>query len=233
VETLGGVMTPLIQGNTTIPTRREEIFSTAEDGQTKVEIHVLQGERAEARNNRTLGRFHLEGIMPAPRGVPKVKVTFDIDANGILSVTARDEATQKDQKITITAGSGLSEAEIAKMVDEGKSHEDEDKKRREQIEVRNRADQLCYQAEKALDETKDKLPEDKIKDAREAITSLRAAIEKQDDDAIQSGLTKLEKLMGDIAVKAYEGAGGAPGGGAGPDGGGDEGGAEPKAGGKA
>jgi molecular chaperone DnaK len=230
VETLGGVMTPLIQRNTTIPTRREETFSTAEDGQSKVEIHVLQGERAEARNNRTLGRFHLEGIMPAPRGVPKVKVVFDIDANGILSVTARDEATGKDQKITITANSGLSEAEISKMVDEGKSHEEEDKKRREQIEVRNRADQLCYQAEKALDETKDKLPEDKIKDARESIASLRSAIEKQDDAAIQEGLTKLEKLMGEIAAKAYEGASGASGA---PPAGGDEGGdgpSEPKSG---
>jgi len=225
VETLGGVMTTLIQRNTTIPTRREETFSTAEDGQTKVEIHVLQGERAEARNNRTLGRFHLEGIMPAPRGVPKVKVTFDIDANGILSVTARDEATGKDQKITITANSGLSEAEISKMVDEGKSHEEEDKKRRDQIETRNRADQLCYQAEKALDETKDKLGEAQVKDAREAITSLRAAIEKQDDEAIKAGLARLEKLMGDIAAKAYEGA--AAGGGGGPAGGG--GGDEPPA----
>ena len=220
VETLGGVMTALIQRNTTIPTRREETFSTAEDGQTKVEIHVLQGERAEARNNRTLGRFHLEGIMPAPRGVPKVKVTFDIDANGILSVTARDEATGKDQKITITSNSGLSESEISKMVDEGKSHEEEDKKRREAIETRNRADQLCYQAEKAIDETKDKLGEGTVKESREVIAALRSSIEKQDDEAIKSGLGKLEKLMGDIAAKAYEGAaapGGAPGGGPGGD----------------
>ena len=227
VETLGGVMTALIQRNTTIPTRREETFSTAEDGQTKVEIHVLQGERAEARNNRTLGRFHLEGIMPAPRGVPKVKVTFDIDANGILSVTARDEATGKDQKITITSNSGLSETEISKMVDEGKSHEEEDKKRREAIETRNRADQLCYQAEKAIDETKDKLGEGTVKEAREVITALRASIEKQDDEAIKAGLGKLEKLMGDIAAKAYEGAA-APGGGGAP-GGDDE---PPAAGGK-
>ena len=227
VETLGGVMTALIQRNTTIPTRRDETFSTAEDGQTKVEIHVLQGERAEARNNRTLGRFHLEGIMPAPRGVPKVKVTFDIDANGILSVTARDEATGKDQKITITSNSGLSETEISKMVDEGKSHEEEDKKRREAIETRNRADQLCYQAEKAIDETKDKIGEGTVKEAREVIASLRASIEKQDDEAIKSGLGKLEKLMGDIAAKAYEGAA-APGGGGAP-GGDDE---PPAAGGK-
>src|SRR5688572_27562449 len=161
VETLGGVMTTLIERNTTIPTRREEVFSTAEDGQTKVEIHVLQGERAEARNNRTLGRFHLEGIMPAPRGMPKIKVTFDIDANGILSVTAKDEATSKDQRITITANSGLSDKEIERMVGEAKKHEEEDKARREEVEQRNRADQLCYQVEKTLDESKDKLPADK------------------------------------------------------------------------
>jgi molecular chaperone DnaK len=207
VETLGGVMTALIPRNTTIPTRREEVFSTAEDGQTKVEIHVLQGERAEARNNRTLGRFHLEGIMPAPRGVPKVKVTFDIDANGILSVTARDEATAKDQKITITANSGLSDKDIERMVDEGKQHEDEDKTRREQIEARNRADQLCYQVEKALEDAKDKLPPEKVAAAREAITALRASIDKQDHESIVANTSKLETLMGEIAAKAYETAG--------------------------
>jgi molecular chaperone DnaK len=222
VETLGGVMTTLIPRNTTIPTRREEIFSTAEDSQTKVEIHVLQGERAEAKYNRTLGRFHLEGIMPAPRGVPKVKVTFDIDANGILSVTARDEATGKDQKITITANSGLADAEIERMVNEGKQHEEEDKKRREQIEVRNRADQLCYQIEKALEDTKDKLPADKVAAAKQAVTELRSAIDKQDHDAIVRGTSELEKLMGEIATKAYEDAGQKPptGGGSGPGNGG-------------
>jgi len=207
VETLGGVMTALIPRNTTIPTRRDETFSTAEDSQTKVEIHVLQGERAEARSNRTLGRFHLEGIMPAPRGVPKVKVTFDIDANGILSVTARDEATGKDQKITITANSGLSDKDIERMVDEGKQHEDEDKARREQIETRNRADQLCYQVEKALEDAKDKLPADKVTAAREAITTLRGAIDRQDHEAIVQNTSKLEALMGEIAAKAYETAG--------------------------
>jgi molecular chaperone DnaK len=207
VETLGGVMTALIPRNTTIPTRRDETFSTAEDNQTKVEIHVLQGERAEARSNRTLGRFHLEGIMPAPRGVPKVKVTFDIDANGILSVTARDEATGKDQKITITANSGLSDKDIERMVDEGKQHEDEDKARREQIETRNRADQLCYQVEKALEDAKDKLPADKVTAAREAITTLRGAIDRQDHEAIVQNTSKLEALMGEIAAKAYETAG--------------------------
>jgi molecular chaperone DnaK len=230
VETLGGVMTTLIQRNTTIPTKKEEVFSTAEDSQNKVEIHVLQGERAEARHNRTLGRFHLEGILPAPRGVPKIKVTFDIDANGILSVTARDEATGKDQKITITANSGLSEKEIATMVDEGKAHEAEDKRRREEVEARNRADQLCYSVEKALEEAKDKLPEDKVKAAKDKITELRAAIGKQDAAAIQTGMEQLEKLMGEIASAAYQGAGTPPTGGAGPTPPGAEGGAPGPAG---
>jgi molecular chaperone DnaK len=211
VETLGGVMTTLIERNTTIPTRREEIFSTAEDNQNKVEIHVLQGERAEARLNRTLGRFHLEGIMAAPRGVPKVKVTFDIDANGILSVTARDEATAKDQKITITANSGLSETEIQKMVEEAKKHEEEDKQRREEVEARNRADQLCYQVEKTLDETKDKLPAEKTAAIRDQIAKLRSAIEKQDKDGIKTGTESLEKLMHEIAQAAYQAAGTPPG----------------------
>jgi molecular chaperone DnaK len=227
VETYGGVMTTLIERNTTIPTRREEVFSTAEDNQNKVEIHVLQGERAEARLNRTLGRFHLEGIMPAPRGVPKIKVTFDIDANGILSVTARDEATGKDQKITITAHSGLSESEIQKMVEEAKKHEDEDRQRREEIEQRNRADQLCYQVEKTLDETKDKLPAEKTSAIRDQVSKLRSAIEKQDKDAIKSGTEALEKLMHEIAQAAYQAAGAPQGGAAKP---GD--GAEPKEAGK-
>jgi molecular chaperone DnaK len=214
VETLGGVMTTLIERNTTIPTRREEVFSTAEDNQNKVEIHVLQGERAEARLNRTLGRFHLEGIMAAPRGVPKIKVTFDIDANGILSVTARDEATAKDQKITITANSGLSESEIQKMVDEAKKHEEEDKTRREEVEQRNRADQLCYQVEKTLDETKDKLPPEKTASIRDQIGKLRSAIDKQDAEGIRTGTETLEKLMHEIAQAAYQAAGTPPQGGA-------------------
>jgi len=215
VETLGGVMTTLIERNTTIPTRREEVFSTAEDTQNKVEIHVLQGERAEARMNRTLGRFHLEGIMPAPRGVPKIKVTFDIDANGILSVTARDEATGKDQKITITANSGLSEREIEKMVEEAKQHEAEDKTRREEVEQRNRADQLCYQVEKTLDDAKDKVPAEKTAAIRDQIAKLRSAIDKQDADGIRTGTESLEKLMHEIAQAAYQGAGTPPGGGGG------------------
>jgi len=215
VETLGGVMTVLIPRNTTIPTRKEETFSTAEDSQTKVEIHVLQGERAEARNNRALGRFHLEGIMPAPRGMPKIKVTFDIDANGILAVTAKDEATGKDQRITITAGSGLSQDEIQKMVKEGAENEAEDKKRRDQVETRNKADQLCYGVEKALAEGKDKLPADKVATIEGQVKTLRSAIEKEDHEAIQANMETLEKAMADLAQSAYGGAGGpgAPGGG--------------------
>jgi molecular chaperone DnaK len=206
VETLGGVMTVMIARNTTIPTKKEEIYSTADDNQTKVEIHVLQGERAEARFNKSLGRFHLEGIPPAPRGVPKVKVTFDIDANGILHVTARDEASGKDQKITITAGSGLSEAEVSRMVDDAKAHEEEDKKRREQIETRNRADQLCYGVEKSLAELKDKLDQAKVIEVDEKVKSLREAIERQDDEAIKTRTEALEAAMKDIAEQAYNAA---------------------------
>jgi molecular chaperone DnaK len=215
VETLGGVMTTMIPRNTSIPYSTSETYSTAEDSQTKVEIHVLQGERAQARDNRTLGRFHLEGIPPAPRGVPKVKVTFDIDANGILSVTARDEATGKDQKITITSNTGLSETEISKMVDEAKKHESEDKARRDQIEARNKADQLCYGVEKSLADLKDKLPADKVKDVEGMVASLREAIEKEDYEAIKDRTGALERAMAEIAQQAYQGAGQPPPGGAG------------------
>jgi molecular chaperone DnaK len=213
VETLGGVMTALIPRNTTIPTRREETFSTADDNQTKVEIHVLQGERAQARDNRTLGRFHLEGIMPAPRGVPKIKVTFDIDANGILSVMAKDEATGKDQKITITSNSGLSESEIKNMVEQAKANEEADKQRREQVETRNRADQLAWTVEKTLAEAKEKLPADKVSSIEANVKELRAALDKDDADAIKSGMETLEKSMHELASVAYQAAGaGAPGG---------------------
>jgi molecular chaperone DnaK len=214
VETLGGVMTTLIPRNTSIPYSTSETFSTAEDNQSKVEIHVLQGERAQAGDNRTLGRFHLEGIMPAPRGVPKIKVTFDIDANGILSVTARDEATGKDQKITITANSGLSDEEIEKMVEDAQSHEEEDRKRREQVELRNKADQLCYSVEKALSEAKDKLPAEKVSDIESKVAKLRESIEKEDYDAIKTQSDELEAAMGEIAQQAYAAAGGAAPGGA-------------------
>jgi len=209
VETQGGVMTTLIPRNTTIPARREETFSTADDNQPKVDIHVLQGERAEARNNRTIGRFELGGIQPAPRGVPKIKVTFDIDANGILSVTAKDEVTGKDQKITITASGGLSEQEIQQRVEEAKSHEEEDKRRRDQIETRNKADHLAYTVEKSLGEVRDKLPADKVGEIEGKVKDLRSALERQDDGAIQSSMSALEAVMQELAGAA--GAGGQPG----------------------
>ena len=157
IETLGGVFTKLIERNTTIPTRKSEIFSTASDSQTQVEVHVLQGEREMAAGNRTLGRFHLVGIPPAPRGVPQVEVTFDIDANGIVNVSAKDRGTGKEQKITITASSGLAEDEIEKMVYDAEAHADEDKQRRKAVEARNRIDGLIYSTEKNLGEHKDKL----------------------------------------------------------------------------
>ncbi|RLB47412.1 MAG: molecular chaperone DnaK [Deltaproteobacteria bacterium] len=208
VETLGGVMTALIPRNTTIPTRRDETFSTADDNQGKVEIHVLQGERAEAKHNRTLGRFHLEGIMPAPRGVPKIKVTFDIDANGILSVTATDEATGKDQKITITANSGLEDTEIDRMVQEAQDHEEDDKVRRESVENRNKADQLCYSVEKSLTDLGDKLDADKLAGVKTKVEDLRKAIDEQNDELIASRTEELEQAMQAIATEAYAAAGG-------------------------
>jgi len=232
VETLGGVMTVMIQRNTTIPTQKKEVFSTATDNQPSVEVHVLQGERPEAKYNRTLGRFHLEGIMPAPRGVPKVEVTFDIDANGILSVHAKDMATGKDQRITITASGGLKEDEIQRMVKEAGEHEAEDKQKREQIERRNKLDNLCYTLEKTLSENKDKIPEGDVTTLNGIIADARKAIEKQDDEAVAAAMEKLEKEAHRIASVMYEKAGPPPGGGPGaPPDGGPEGGAPPPAGG--
>jgi molecular chaperone DnaK len=221
VETLGGVMTVMISRNTTIPTQKKEIFSTATDSQPSVEVHVLQGERSEARYNRTLGRFHLEGIMPAPRGVPKIEVTFDIDANGILSVHAKDTATGKDQRITITATSGLSEDQINNMVKEAAEHEEEDKARREQIERRNKLDNLCYTLEKTIGENKEKIPAADVATLDGIIKEARSAIEKQDDEAVKAASEKLEKEAHRIASVMYQQAGGGPGApGAGPEGGG-------------
>ena len=231
VETLGGVMTVMIGRNTTIPTQKKEIFSTAADSQPSVEVHVLQGERTEARYNRTLGKFHLEGIMPAPRGVPKIEVTFDIDANGILSVTAKDMATGKDQKITITSNSGLNEGEIQKMVKEAAEHEKEDKERREQIERRNKLDNMCYSLEKTISENKEKLPAGDVATLEGLIKEGRAAVEKQDDAEVASVLERLEKEAHRMAGVMYQNAGGPPGAppGAGPtDGGGAAGGGEKK-----
>ncbi|MFO0665289.1 MAG: molecular chaperone DnaK [Polyangiaceae bacterium] len=207
IETLGGVMTTMIPRNTTIPTQKKEIFSTAGDNQPSVEVHVLQGERTEARYNRTLGKFHLEGIMPAPRGVPKVEVTFDIDANGILSVHAKDMATGKDQKITITANSGISEADIQKMVKEAADNEAEDKARREQIERRNKLDNMCYSLEKMISENKEKLQASDIESMERLIKEGREAVEKQDDAKIASTLEALEKEAHKMASAAYGASG--------------------------
>jgi len=212
VETLGGVMTVMIPRNTTIPTQKKEIFSTAADNQPSVEIHVLQGERTEARYNRTLGRFHLEGIMPAPRGVPKIEVTFDIDANGILAVTAKDMATGRDQRITITANSGLSESQIQNMVREAAAHEAEDKRRREEIDRRNRLDNMCYQLDKTLRENRDKLPSNDVASLEGIIQEGKQAVEKQDDAKVSEVLERLEKEAHRIASVLYQQAGGAPGG---------------------
>jgi molecular chaperone DnaK len=210
VETLGGVMTVMITRNTTIPTQKKEIFSTASDSQPEVDIHVLQGERTEARYNRTLGRFKLEGIMPAPRGVPKIEVTFDIDANGILSVNAKDTATGKDQKITITASGGLKEDDIQKMIKEAEANESEDKKKREEIERRNKLESMCYTIERTLADNKDKFSEDDTKSLTESIAEARKSIELQDDSAVAAALEKLEKEAHRVASVMYEAKGGAP-----------------------
>ncbi|MFO0734710.1 MAG: molecular chaperone DnaK [Labilithrix sp.] len=212
VETLGGVMTVMIPRNTTIPTQKKEIFSTASDNQPSVEVHVLQGERTEARYNRTLGKFHLEGIMPAPRGMPKVEVTFDIDANGILNVHAKDTATGKEQKVKIEGNSGLSQAEIEKMVAEAATHEAEDKERREQIDRRNKLDNMCYTLEKTITENKEKLQAADITTLEALIKDGRSAVEKQDDAQVKDVLEKLEKEAHRLASVMYQGApGGAPG----------------------
>jgi molecular chaperone DnaK len=218
IETMGGVMTTLIPRNTTIPTRKSEIFSTASDNQTSVEVHVLQGERSMARDNRTLGKFHLVGIPPAPRGIPQIEVTFDIDANGIVNVQAKDLGTGKEQKITITASSGLSKDEVQRMMREADSHADEDKKRREEIETRNRADQAAYAAERMIKDAGDKLSAADRQAVESAIETLRKAIEGQDSAAIQRALDSLTAAQHKAAESLYRqtqagAATGAPGGG--------------------
>jgi len=206
IETLGGVMTKLIERNTTIPTRKSQVFSTAADSQTSVEVHVLQGERDMAEGNRTLGRFHLDGIPPAPRGVPQVEVTFDIDANGIVHVSAKDKATAKEQKITITASSGLSKDDIDKFVQEAKSHESEDKKRREEIDLRNQADALVYNTEKMLKDNRDKIPADSIKTVEEAAAACKKAIEDKDSAKIKTTMETLTQASHKMAEAMYKAA---------------------------
>jgi molecular chaperone DnaK len=213
IETLGGVMTTLIQRNTTIPTRKSETFSTAADNQTSVEVHVLQGERPMARDNRPLGKFHLTGLPSAPRGVPQIEVTFDIDANGIVNVSAKDMATQKEQKITITSSSGLSKDEVDKMMKEAESHAEEDRKRKEEIETRNHADQAAYAAEKMLADSGDKLSAADKQPVESAVADLKRAIEKNDVAEMKRTMEALNTAQHKAAEVLYRAASaGAPGG---------------------
>ena len=210
IETLGGVMTTLIPRNTTIPTRKSEVFSTAADSQTSVEVHVLQGERPLARDNRTLGRFQLVGIPPAPRGVPQIEVTFDIDANGIVNVSAKDMGTGKEQKITITASSGLSKDEVDRMMKDAESHAEEDKKRREEIEVRNRADQAFYAAEKMLQDMGAKLAASDKAAVESAIESLKSAMSANDIGGHESRDGAVDAGTAPAAEALYKQAGTGP-----------------------
>ncbi len=204
IETKGGVFTRLIDRNTTIPTRKSEAFSTAEDSQTTVEVHVLQGEREIAIHNKTIGRFHLDGLPPAPRGVPQIEVTFDIDANGILHVTAKDRATGKEQKIRIEAGSGMSEAEIERMVDDAKQHAQEDSKRREEVDIRNRADGLAYQIHKQLKEYGDKVPPDQSARVEAAAERVQTALKGTDAGEIKRAADDLEQVWQQAAEGMYQ-----------------------------
>jgi molecular chaperone DnaK len=222
IETLGGVSTKLIDRNTTIPTRKSEIFSTAADNQTSVEIHVLQGERAMSRDNRTLGKFHLVGIPSAPRGVPQIEVTFDIDANGIVNVSAKDLATSKEQKITITASSGLSKDEIDKMTKDAQAHADEDQKNRETIEGKNKLDGLIYNTEKILKENREKISEADATSLDAALANAKKALESSSEaselNAAIEELTKASHHLAEIMYQKtagqqgpHEGPGGGPG----------------------
>jgi molecular chaperone DnaK len=214
IETLGGVATPMIPRNTTIPTRKTETFSTAADSQTSVEVHVMQGERPMAQQNRTLGKFHLTGIPPAPRGVPQIEVTFDIDANGILNVTAKDTATGKDQKITITSSSGLSKEEVERMAKDADAHSAEDKQKREEIEARNQLDGMVYNIEKMLREHGDKISGSERHDVESALSDAKEALNSGDPKRMNSAREKLTQASHKLAEQMYRAAqpqGGAPG----------------------
>lgn len=224
VETLGGIMTPIIPRNTTIPVRKSQIFTTTADFQTQVEIHVLQGERPMAKDNRSLGRFMLTGIPPAPRGVPQIEVSFDIDANGILNVSARDLGTQKEQKITITASTQLPREEVDRLVEEARRHAEEDKRKREEAETRNMADQLVYQAEKVLKDIGDKVPASEKAKVEEKISAVKDALKSGDIEKIKRAVEELREAQGKLAEELYrqassrtESAAGSNGGGSGSD----------------
>ena len=208
IETLGGVMTPLIPRNTTIPTSKSQVFSTAADSQTSVEIHVLQGERSMAGDNKSIGRFVLDGILPAPRGLPQIEVSFDLDANGILNVSARDKGTGREQKITITASSGLSKEEIDKMQREAELHAQEDRRKKEEVEVRNTADSLAYQAERTIAEHGDKVPEELRSEVNAKIEAVRSALNSGDVESMRRATEELSAAMQKIGQAVYATAGG-------------------------
>ncbi|MBR2957570.1 MAG: Hsp70 family protein, partial [Clostridia bacterium] len=204
IETMGGINTKIIERNTTIPVKKSQIFSTAADNQPSVEVHVLQGEREFARDNKTLGVFHLDGIMPAPRGVPQIEVTFDIDANGIVHVSAKDLGTNKEQSISITASSNMSKEDIEKAVNEAAAFAEEDKKRREEIDTRNNADQMVYQSEKMINENGDKFSEAEKTELNGKIDALKEALKGDDINLIKSRQEELTKQFNDISVRLYQ-----------------------------
>jgi molecular chaperone DnaK len=215
VETLGGVMTKLVERNTTIPTSRSQVFSTAADSQTSVEVHVLQGEREMSRDNRTLGRFHLDGIPPAPRGMPQIEVTFDIDANGILNVKAQDKGTGREQSVTITASSTLAKDEVERMVKEAELHSSEDRAKREEVEVRNQADHMIHQAEKVIKDNADKIPADVKTEVTTKLEALKTTAKGSDTEALRRQMDEFNEALQKIGQHIYQQAG-APGAGSGP-----------------